>query len=203
MHKQYGKDVEFLLVYCREAHAVDSDRPSPIQAVEQPVSTEERRKVAAEFVKNNKIEIPTLLDNIDDKASTDYATLPDRLFLVGKDGKIAFSGDPGPRGFQPELLKSAIESELGIKPSPAEDSTETAPPERGQRGQRGQRGGGNFEQRFQRMMSRIPLSRALDADGDGSMSAEEIEGASKALESLDANGDGKLSAEELLPSRRR
>ena len=48
-------------------------------------------------------------------------------------------------------------------------------------------------------MFRPPVVAALDADGDGELSAAEIEGASKALAKLDKNSDGKLSREELGP----
>lgn len=44
-----------------------------------------------------------------------------------------------------------------------------------------------------------PLIRALDADGDHEISAEEIAGAADALKSLDKNSDGKLSPDELRP----
>src|SRR5690606_33873373 len=40
---------------------------------------------------------------------------------------------------------------------------------------------------------------ALDADGDGTISAEEIAGASETLKSLDKNDDGKLSRDEIRP----
>jgi len=45
-----------------------------------------------------------------------------------------------------------------------------------------------------------PVSRILDADGDGELSAEEIDNAAKLLQKLDANGDGKLVINEILPS---
>lgn len=45
-----------------------------------------------------------------------------------------------------------------------------------------------------------PLMAALDADGDGVISAQEIEGAAAALKKLDKDGDGKLSGEEIRPS---
>jgi Ca2+-binding EF-hand superfamily protein len=42
------------------------------------------------------------------------------------------------------------------------------------------------------------LLKALDADGDGTLSASEIADASKALAKLDKNSDGKVDREELL-----
>ncbi len=45
-----------------------------------------------------------------------------------------------------------------------------------------------------------PVVQALDADGDGTLSAEEIANAATALKKLDKNGDGKLSQEELRPA---
>lgn len=46
---------------------------------------------------------------------------------------------------------------------------------------------------------RLPLMSALDANGDGELSAEEIAAASQALGKLDKNGDGKLGREEVFP----
>jgi len=41
---------------------------------------------------------------------------------------------------------------------------------------------------------------AIDTDADGTLSAEEIEGASAALKKLDKDGDGKLTRKELMPA---
>ena len=46
-----------------------------------------------------------------------------------------------------------------------------------------------------------PLIKALDANGDMEISAEEIANASKALLTLDKNGDGKLTGDEIHPPR--
>ena len=49
-------------------------------------------------------------------------------------------------------------------------------------------------------MRLLPIMTALDADGNGEISTEEIEDAVVALKKLDKNEDDKLTAEELRPS---
>jgi hypothetical protein len=71
-----------------------------------------------------KLNVPALLDDIDDTASKAYASLPDRLYLIGKDGKIAFAGDKGPRGFKVDLLEKAMKAE--VKKIKAEASADGA-----------------------------------------------------------------------------
>ena len=53
-----------------------------------------------------------VVDGVDDKVGRAWSGHPDRLFLVGKDGKIAYSGGRGPFGFSTEDLAGAIEKEL-------------------------------------------------------------------------------------------
>ncbi len=49
------------------------------------------------------------------------------------------------------------------------------------------------------LMARMPLMAALDTDGNGELSATELENASKSLATLDKDGNGVLSPEELRP----
>jgi hypothetical protein len=197
MQSKYADKVQFFIVYTSEAHAADSDRPNG-KNVEQPVTTEERRNVAMKFLDDMDMKtMPALLDNIDNKTSKDYASLPDRLFLVGKDGKIAYSGDKGPRGFKPDELEQAIEDELGGKKSNRAPNRNA-----GSRGDAGRNAGGSDEL-MARMLGRMPAFGAMNKDGDNQLSKSEIEAASKSLLSLDKNGDGELSADELRPRRRR
>jgi hypothetical protein len=39
--------------------------------------------------------------------------MPTRLYLVGKDGLVAYAGGLGPFGFKPAELKEAIDAYLG------------------------------------------------------------------------------------------
>ena len=59
-----------------------------------------------------KYGIQTLVDEMDDHVMTAYAAWPERLYLVGEDGKVLYPGARGPRGFKPEELKSAIDALL-------------------------------------------------------------------------------------------
>jgi hypothetical protein len=54
-----------------------------------------------------------VIDEIDDGVAAVYGGWPDRLYLIGRDGRIAFQGGMGPFGFLPEELEAAIEEELG------------------------------------------------------------------------------------------
>ncbi len=62
-------------------------------------------------------------------------------------------------------------------------------------GGRGGPGGGGAS----RMMSMMPVLKALDADSDGELSSAEIDNAVAALRSLDADNSGSLSSEEMMP----
>lgn len=64
----------------------------------------------------------------------------------------------------------------------------------GGRGEPGMGPGGS------RGMPPFPLMMALDADGNGEISADEINNATAALKKLDRNRNGKLDADELRPS---
>ena len=59
-----------------------------------------------------ELTIPVLLDGLDDEVARRYGGWPDRLYLVGRDGRIAFQGGEGPFGFNPDELAAAIELEL-------------------------------------------------------------------------------------------
>jgi hypothetical protein len=61
--------------------------------------------------------IPVLVDGIDNEVAREYGGWPDRLYLIGKDGRVAFQGGDGPFGFKPEQLEEAIEAEVAATPA--------------------------------------------------------------------------------------
>lgn len=112
--------MQFYVVYIREAHAMDSLVPlagSGNPLVEDPVALEERLEVAQVCMTKLALEpIPAVVDEMDDQVNDDYSAWPERLYLIGRDGKIAYRGEPGPGGFDPGGLEQAIEEELKNTP---------------------------------------------------------------------------------------
>lgn len=61
--------------------------------------------------------MPLLVDELDDRVGHAYSGMPDRLYLIGKDGRVMYKGGRGPFGFQPaemeqSLLLCLLEEEL-------------------------------------------------------------------------------------------
>ncbi len=107
--------MQFFLIYIKEAHAIDSQRPSTARGqpiVQEPVTWKERAELAQTCTEALDLkEIPTLIDGIKDGVGEAYAAWPDRLYLVGRNGRIVYGGGRGPRGFKPEELDAAIRAE--------------------------------------------------------------------------------------------
>lgn len=116
MSETYGQSVQFLVVYIREAHALDSRSPTSFGNVEDPITDAERLAVAGVCMAKTELKgIPAVIDRIDDKVNAAYGAWPDRLYLIGRDGNIAFAGGQGPANFKPEELEAAIKAELSKK----------------------------------------------------------------------------------------
>jgi hypothetical protein len=116
LYGRYGGEVAFFVVYIREAHPEDGwvleDNRDEGIALADPVSLDERAAAAEACAVRLRTRIPILLDGVDDAVATAYGGWPDRLALVGRDGRVAFLGGPGPEGFKPAALAHAIEVEL-------------------------------------------------------------------------------------------
>jgi len=80
--------------------------------MEDPVSDEERIRAAGSCMKGLDFTIPAIVDKIDDRVGLAYGGWPDRLYLVNKEGKIAYAGGQGPFNFHPDELERAIQAEL-------------------------------------------------------------------------------------------
>lgn len=101
------------MVYITEAHPSDvwqmqSNLKDQV-VFASPHSEEERAFVAGACVRKLGIEIPAVLDEFGNSTETAYTAWPDRLYLIDAAGKVAYKSRPGPFGFTPDELKSALQ----------------------------------------------------------------------------------------------
>ena len=100
------------MVYIREAHPTDAWQVEANERdgvlLSQPKTIEQRIDAANACSLRLELSIPTLVDDMQNSTDLKYYALPDRLYLVGKDGRIAFRGAPGPFGFVADELEQAI-----------------------------------------------------------------------------------------------
>ena len=108
LYERYRSEVEFLVVYVREAHPEDgwvlAENRREGVAVRDPQSAEERVACATRL----ELDLPFVVDGVDDEVARRYGGWPDRLYLIGRDGRIAYQGAPGPDGFVVGELERAI-----------------------------------------------------------------------------------------------
>lgn len=113
MHRHWGARAEFLAIYVREAHPGDGVWPGQFKneggaAVCQPKHLDQRAGLAGECSKSLNISMPLLVDDVDDRVGRAYSGMPDRLYVIDQDGRIAFKSGRGPFGFKPGEMEQSL-----------------------------------------------------------------------------------------------
>ena len=103
----------FFAVYILEAH------PSDVWQMESnikdkvvfasPKDFDERSVVAGACVRKLGIKFPALVDGFENSTEKAYTGWPDRIYLIDTKGRVAYKSKPGPFGFKPQELRSALE----------------------------------------------------------------------------------------------
>jgi len=109
------------MIYINEAHALDSKWPmggkNGAPVVEEPRTFKQRKAVAQTCAGAlDMAPIRMVVDGIDNKVGDAYAAWPDRLYLVGRKGRLEYVGGAGPFGLSPNELEDAIRKQLGLDP---------------------------------------------------------------------------------------
>ena len=133
LRRRYGDRAHFLMIYSREAHPSDGwqmdDNVLDKVVIRQPRDYLERTKVATTCLKALGLDIPVLVDGMDDRVATRYSGTPSRLYLIDREGKIAYKGGRAPFGFKPaELEQSLLLLLEADAPPKAEASSNPTPP---------------------------------------------------------------------------
>jgi hypothetical protein len=112
VRRRYGDRVEFLAVYVREAHPIDGWRMAPNDqagiTIQQPREQTERVAVAAKCCSTLEISMPLLVDEQNDRVGHAYSGMPDRLYLIDCEGRVAYKSGRGPFGFLPGEMEQSL-----------------------------------------------------------------------------------------------
>jgi len=112
LYEQYGGHIEFYAVYILEAHPTDvwqmQSNVKDNVLFASPKNEQEREYVAGACVRKLGIKFPAVIDGFENTTEKAYTGWPDRLYLIGSDGRVLYKSKPGPFGFHPADLEAAI-----------------------------------------------------------------------------------------------
>src|SRR5688500_16923223 len=122
--KQYSDVADFAYIYIKEAHAddewqVEKNKIGDV-VFNQPQTFEERLILAEAFQEAMGTEPTILVDDISNIANAAYAAWPERIYVIGPDGKIIYKGKMGPFYFDPDEIVPVLEKgavKAGQRPS--------------------------------------------------------------------------------------
>lgn len=115
LYQRYKDRARIFLIYVREAHPSDgwwmaSNERVGI-GVPQPVTDADRLAVASTCRRHfgfDQLDLPFLVDYVDDRVGATYSGMPNRLYLIDREGRVAFKSGRGPFGFKPRELEQAL-----------------------------------------------------------------------------------------------
>ncbi len=112
MYERYQDRAKFYLVYVRETHPEDgwfsrNNRRYGIE-ISQPTNNGERLEVAQMCQQHLDLDLPFLVDTTDDAVGAAYSGMPNRLYLIDSEGRIAFKNGRGPFWLYPRQLEQAL-----------------------------------------------------------------------------------------------
>ena len=101
------------MVYIREAHPSNawqmSSNVREAVVFADPNTAAERSDVAGTCVRKLHIEIPAVMDDVRNTTEAAYTAWPDRLYVIGGDGRVVSKSAPGPFGFDPKGVEEALQ----------------------------------------------------------------------------------------------
>jgi hypothetical protein len=74
----------------------------------QPKTEDERAEIAQACMLDTGLELPMLLDDMTNQVDGKYIALPERLYVIDAEGRVAFRCGMGPFGFDPDGWEQAI-----------------------------------------------------------------------------------------------
>ena len=81
-------------------------------SVLQPRTLLERVEVAGKCCTALEMTMPLLVDTMDDRVGHAYSGMPDRLYVIDSQGKVAYKSGRGPFGFRVGEMEQALNMAL-------------------------------------------------------------------------------------------
>jgi hypothetical protein len=109
--------VSFVIIYTKEAHAIDTSRPTRYtydeegHPVYEPATYEERLALAQKTVEAEGITVPVLIDEMDNPLWCTYGQAPNNAYLIGTDGTVVAKQG----WYDPREMRAAITNHLRTK----------------------------------------------------------------------------------------
>jgi hypothetical protein len=127
LYREYRDRAAFYIVYIQEAHPIDAwqldDNLNDDVLVASTKTKDERYTVAGLCVTNLGIELPALIDELDNRVEQAYTGWPDRLYVIHRDGRIAYKSAAGPFGFKPSEVEASLQRMLPNRQTRADVAT--------------------------------------------------------------------------------
>lgn len=79
----------------------------------QPTTWEARSGAAQQCRVRLDITMTTVVDDMDDPVDNLYAGWPERMYIISRDGKIAYAGGRGPWGFRVDEVEAWLRQNIG------------------------------------------------------------------------------------------
>jgi len=112
LYREYRGRVAFYVVYIQEAHPIDAwqldDNVKDDVLVATTKSDAERANVAGVCLTKLGIELPAVIDEADNRVERAYTGWPDRLYVIDRDGRVAYKSAAGPFGFKPAEVEASL-----------------------------------------------------------------------------------------------
>lgn len=113
MVENFADVANFAVVYIEEAHPEERGHFAGNYPISTHTSMESRftaastlssalHKLTVDEGLERVADIPFLVDTMEDEASRQFGAMPERLVIIGSDGRIAYDGFMGPFGYRLE-----------------------------------------------------------------------------------------------------
>lgn len=94
----------------------------------QPKTLEDRLAIVKDFTVRFSYAIPMIVDPMDNRAELEFGAWPERLYVIDADGRVAYQGKPGPKGFFPDEVDAWLAAHPLATGSPPPVPSSSAPP---------------------------------------------------------------------------